>query len=117
MLRAQRNLEIRVRSSPEFTHAFALRIDRVDPTGPQSFQDLKIQPNHEYLAGLTEAFEGTLSVEAVIDGGVIANQTASLRLLSADQWEGLQDVPELLAAFVQPNHPFVGRLLTGLASS
>src|ERR1700733_11904735 len=54
------NLELRVRSSPAFTHPFVLRIDRIDPTGPQSFQDLRIQPNHEYLAGLTEAFEGTL---------------------------------------------------------
>lgn len=107
-----RNLELRVRSSPAFTQPFSLRLDRLDPTRPQPFQDLKIAPNHEHLAGLTEAFEGTLIVDVVADTLVLASESVSLRLLPADQWEGLQDLPELLAAHVQPNHPFVGQLLT-----
>jgi very-short-patch-repair endonuclease len=106
-----RQVELRVTSAPAFIYPFSLRIDRIDPTRPRTFQDLKIQANHEYLAGLTEAFEGSLQIEALIDGEAVASIRAELKLLPADQWEGLNDIPEILAAHVQPNHPVVGQIL------
>jgi very-short-patch-repair endonuclease len=107
-----RQVELRVTSAPAFVYPFSIRIDRIDPTGPRTFQNLQIQANHEFLAGLTEAFEGSLCIEALIDGAVVTTARAELRLLPADQWEGLNDIPEILAAHVQPNHPVVGQLLT-----
>ena len=106
-----RQVELRVSSAPAFIYPLSIHIDRIDPTGPRTFQDLKIQANHEFLAGLTEAFEGSLCIEALIDGAVVASTRAELRLLPADQWEGLNDIPEILAAHVQPNHPVVGQIL------
>ena len=109
-------VEVRISSAPGFIYPFSLRIDRLDPTGPRTFQDLKIQANHEYLAGLTEAFEGSLSIEALVNGELAATTRAELRLLPADQWEGLNDIPEILAAHIQPNHPVIGQILTHAGS-
>jgi hypothetical protein len=106
-----RQVELRVTSAPAFIYPLSVRIDRIDPTGPRTFQDLNIQANQEFLAGLTEAYVGSLCIEALIDGQVAATYRAELRLLPADQWEGLNDIPEILAAHVQPNHPVIGQLL------
>jgi hypothetical protein len=106
-----RQVELRVTSAPAFIYPMSVRIDRIDPTGPRTFQDLNIQANHEFLAGLTEAYVGSLCIEALIDGQVAATYRAELRLLPADQWEGLNDIPEILAAHIQPNHPVIGQLL------
>src|SRR5260221_10824561 len=106
-----RQLELRVTSAPAFIYPLSLRIERLDPTGPRSFQDLKVEANHEFLAGLTESFVGSLCIDALIDGEILATHRSEIRLLPADQWEGLNDIPEILAAHIQPNHPVVGQLL------
>jgi hypothetical protein len=105
-------LEIKLTSNPAFTHPAILRLDRLDPTGPRLLEAPKIHPNHSFLAGLTEAVEGHFIIEASAEGYATTSLSVPLRLLPAEQWEGLSDIPELLAAHVQPNHPVVGQILS-----
>ena len=42
---------------------------------------------------------------------LLASETADITVLAFDQWPGLQYTPELLAAFVMPNHPAVTSLI------
>ncbi len=112
-----RNLEIHVRTEPEFTLPFVLRIDRLDPEGPRRFSNLAIRPNHQFFAEITEAYEGTLYIEAVREQQRVAAISMPIRLLPPEQWEGLHDLPEMLAAYIQPNHPYIGKILSKAAQA
>jgi very-short-patch-repair endonuclease len=112
-----RNVEIHVRTEPAFTLPFVLRVDRLDPDGPRSFRNLDIRPNHQFLAEVTESFDGLLHIEAMVGQQRAATKSTTLKLLPPEQWEGLHDLPEMLAAYIQPNHPYVGHLLSRAAQS
>jgi very-short-patch-repair endonuclease len=105
-------LEFKISANPPFIYPVTIRLDRLDPTGPRTLDVSTLHPDHSFLAGLTEAMEGYLVIEASAQGCEKVTYTAPLRLLPADQWEGLSDIPELLTAHVQPNHPVVGQILS-----
>jgi very-short-patch-repair endonuclease len=109
---AATGLEFKVSANPPFIYPVTIRLDRLDPTGPRTLDVSALHPDHNFLAGLTETMEGCLVIEASAQGYETVTHTAPLRLLTADQWEGLNDIPELLAAHVQPNHPVVGQILS-----
>lgn len=57
-----------------------------------------------YLAQLTERLAGNLLVEVTAAGETIFKQSYPIDILAYDQWGGLNVYPEVLAAFVTPNH-------------
>jgi very-short-patch-repair endonuclease len=104
-------LELKITANPPFIHPVTIRLDKLDP-GMRPLEAPTIHPDYTFLAGLTEAVEGHLIIETSADGFSAVIHSAPLRLLPADQWEGLSDIPELLAAHVQPNHPVVAQILS-----
>ena len=45
-----------------------------------------------------------------IDGNIAFEQKYPINLMAFDQWTGSGILPELLAAFVTPNHPILSRI-------
>ena len=103
-----RNLTLTVSSSPEFLLEAKLHIDSLMPGGTLDASALKLSPSPSFLFSLTESVEGivrfTLTDEA---GEVLCALERPLTLLTRDEWPGSAAAPELLAAFVTPNHPVV----------
>jgi len=73
---------------------------------------LEIPLHWKELASLTEGVNGLLLAELEdAEGRVLLTQERQLRLLAFDQWQGTGMMPELLAAFVTPNHPRIAGVL------
>ncbi len=71
--------------------------------------DLPLDP--EYLGSLTEQERGEITVRLEKDGRELASFRGEVEVLSFDQWQGTGVYPELLAAFVTPNHPALAGIL------
>ncbi len=71
--------------------------------------DLRLEP--AALANQVERELGELRVEVRQGDEVIANHTQPLEVLAFNQWTGMGALPELLAAFITPNHPAIETLL------
>lgn len=77
---------------------------------------LDLKPDHAYFAALNEAEQGSIEVKVMASNGMVANRVNSIEILAHNEWGGTRGLPELLAAFVQPNSLVIDRLL-GMASN
>ncbi|MEM7263019.1 MAG: DUF4011 domain-containing protein, partial [Planctomycetota bacterium] len=59
-----------------------------------------------------EAADPGEAVAAAADQATLVRESFPIQLLAYDQWSGLRSLPEILAAFVLPNHPAVEGLLS-----
>jgi very-short-patch-repair endonuclease len=108
------HIEIAFESEPCFSHPCVFRIDRLDP-GERQFTDVRVLPAFDRIAGVSESHKATLTITARSGGQELCRSDQQIRVLPPEQWEGANDIPELLAAYIQPNHPYVGRILSNAA--
>jgi very-short-patch-repair endonuclease len=109
-----KELELSLESTPAFLKPKLWRVDAVGAGRRYHITDLDVQLDGVLLTRLTEAEKATVSI--VLRGrGEGAEELArlehSVELLPRNQWGGLSHLPDLVAAFVQPNDPAVERLL------
>lgn len=112
---ALRDLLVRITTEPAFAASWETRVTAINPgeTFNLGFVDLPL--SHDFLAGLTERVAGSLLVEVLQDNAVLSTSTQRIEVLAYDEWNGLQSIPEILAAFVTPNHPVVESVLSDTA--
>lgn len=70
--------------------------------------DLTLDP--EYLCALTEKVSGNLYVCLSQGDTALCAETLPITALAYDEWHGSASFPEMLAAFVTPNHPEIARI-------
>lgn len=110
-----RDLLVRITSEPAFAAPWESRISVINSgeTFNKGVVDLPL--SHDYLAGLTERVAGSLCVEVIQENAVLTSSTQRIDVLAFDEWNGLQSIPEILAAFVTPNHPAIESVLSDAA--
>lgn len=104
-----------LQSEPAF---FAPRTWHIDNIGGQQryhITQLDTALDGPMLGRLTEAERASVSIVASVGGQEIARKILSIELLARNQWGGIGLMPEMVAAFVQPNDPAVEHLLKGAA--
>lgn len=109
-----KELDLIVESTPAFLKPRVWRVDAVGAGQRYRITDLDIQLDGALLTRLTEAERA--SVSFILRGrgqdtGEIARLERVVELLPRNQWGGLSHLPDMIAAFVQPNEPAVERLL------
>ena len=106
-------LELSIESSPPFLKTKVWRLALLAKGQDFQIPDLDIQLDGALLTRLTEA--ETAAVTFVLrrreSQEELARSTNSIELLPRNQWGGLSHMPDLVAAFVQPNAPAIDRLL------
>jgi very-short-patch-repair endonuclease len=108
------DLEVLISSEPPFIKPRTWRIDSIGSGKRCSIQDLDIKLEGGLLSRLTEAEPSivTVSVHPLKDPGCeIARVTVTVELLPRNQWGGLNHIPDMVAAFVQPNEPAIDRVI------
>ena len=105
------NLSVHIYSDPAFLKDREWNIDRLDPDSHFHLTDLKIGVSRSFLDGLTEAVRGTISVALQQGNEVLASVSTDVEVLARDEWGGCNDLPEIIAAFIQPNDPAVATIL------
>ena len=94
-------------------------VERMEPGHPLAIEQPSVRLDPAYLAGVEEEIGAEIVVE--VSAGDVPVQTAGqpIRVLAARQWTLDPQAPvlslELLAAFVQPNHPALPPLISEAA--
>ncbi len=108
-------LDLQVESIPPFLKPKHWRIDALAAGGQCRITDLDVQLDGALLTRLTEAEKATVTLSLRRrDAGPdeLARLERVVELLPRNQWGGISHhLPDMVAAFVQPNEPVVERLL------
>lgn len=103
--------ELRITAAPAFILPFACHLDALPAGRTITLTEPKLLVNGEYLAGMTEKVTGILDVGLYSGETLLASDHVETTLLAFDEWQGLGFYPELLAAFITPNHPELAGLV------
>lgn len=106
---------VRIEVEPDFASTWEGRVTSLEPGASYGFDHVPLQLSPKFLAELTERVAGTLTVSISASGQELKQETARIDVLAYDEWSGLRSLPEVLAAFVTPNHPVVEGILAEAA--
>ena len=104
-----------VRAAPPIIREKTWTIDRVAPGSQVSVGDISTPLDIERLEGLDEAEIGELEFRMEAQGLQTIVEKRRIELLAHDEWGGVRDMAQILAAFVSPNDPAVARVLKDAA--
>ena len=103
-------LRLTVESTPAMLLPFSQPIEQIPPQSEFTLQGLDVKADPAYLAGLTERVEGRVTIRLEDADGTLAEYSADATALAFDEWQGTAFYPELICAFITPNHPEVAKL-------
>ncbi len=109
------NIELQLSSTPELCIPLKKEIDYIPANSTYNVKDLHLMLNGDFLAGLTEKLTGLLRMSIFRDGLELYSDVLEMTALAFDEWHGSAYLPELLAAFVTPNHPEVAKIVAEAA--
>ncbi|GFO82903.1 MAG: DNA helicase [Methyloceanibacter sp.] len=113
---AVENLHVRLTSEPEIFPAWETSVAAVPPSGTYSLGPIDLRLSANLLMGLTERVSASIRAEIRIDNEIVGSRVRPIAMLAFDEWNGLAySMPELLAAFVLPNHSCVELILSDAA--
>ena len=104
------NVRLSIDFDPAFSAGYESIISEL-PKGKTVLDNIKIFPSSTFLANLTEQIEGTMTLSLESADAETTGEKYPVTLLPYDFWEGVNDAPELLAAYVLPNHPSIRPVL------
>ena len=105
------NVDIEITSSPEFVLPFTRHIDHLPANKTITISRPKLILNGEYLASITEKVMGVLHIALKSEEKTLVSDNVETTVLAFDEWHGVSLYPELLSAFVTPNHPELAKII------
>lgn len=105
------NVTLGLSATPAILRDKTWRIDRIAAGAGIDLGDLETPLDTAILGGLDEAEIGQINFQISIDGQVTDQTRHRIELLARDEWGGLAEMENILAAFVSPNQSAVARLL------
>lgn len=104
-------VRVTMRAIPPVIRQRSWFLDRIASGSDHEVSDTGVELDIERLAGLNEAEVGELELRVDGEGIEPVVERRRIDLLARDEWGGVSDMPQLLAAFVSPNEPAVAKLL------
>ncbi len=101
------DLTLRICSDPPILKPFERSIRAIPAGETYLLRDAALQPDGAFLASLTERLNGELHVSLSCGEEELASLDREITALAFDEWHGSTVFPELLTAFVLPNHPAI----------
>ena len=109
------DIRITLRAAPPIIREKTWTIDRVVPGSHLSVRDISTPLDIERLEGLDEAEIGELEFRMEAQGLQTIVEKRRIELLARDEWGGVHEMAQILAAFVSPNDPAIARVLKDAA--
>lgn len=110
------DLLVRITSDPEFCIPWESRIASLEAHQEYRLKDVDLKLSSTFLAGLRERTAGHIQIDVSADGRRLSSTKHRINLFAYDEWPGTRSIPEMLAAFVMPNHPSVEPILKDATS-
>lgn len=104
-------LELVLTSSPGFLIERTWFIDKLAADAQMILEDIRVELNAEFLRAIHESLLGEITFTLKAGTEVLDTKTEKVELLAKDEWVGTRILPEILAAFVQPNDAAVQGIL------
>lgn len=109
---------LRLDLQPSFAQAIEWPFDAIAPGSSISPSDLEVKLDSAFFDALNEAERGQLKVVAEFEGDrAPMSFEAPVELLARDEWGGIHEMGQLLAAFVQPNDARVAAILRAASNA
>lgn len=110
------NLSIEIIAEPEFSLSWASKVESIAAGDVFEFSTINLKLSPKYLTEITERITGhfTLSVKAAEE--IIYKETHQISIVPFEHWAGIGTLPEMLTAFITPNHPEVSRIIKRASS-
>ena len=105
------DVELQITATPAFSLPFVHHIKYMPAKRSVTLSETKLLLNGDYLAGMTEKVTGILSIRLSSEGTVLASDNVETTILAFDEWHGMGLYPEMLAAFITPNHPVLAKII------
>ncbi len=105
------NIELQIHSVPAFLHAYVQHMDCLPAHQSVELVSPGVKLDPEFLSAVTERVSGTVEITLRHGGETLAAHTGETAVLPFDYWHGTSCYPELLAAYVMPNHPQIAQII------
>lgn len=99
-----KDLRIQIITEPTFGSVSTVIVDAIPANDSVTVQSFDLVLSANFFAQLTERLSGSLKVEIISEEETLFSQIYPIDILAYDQWAGINVFPEMLAAFVTPNH-------------
>lgn len=105
------HITVAITTEPSFAHPWEYILERIPAGSTCDLGAVDIPLSHDFLAQQAEAVRGSICVAVRRGGELLSEHRTPIDVLAYDEWNGRRAIPEILAAFVLPNHPNVEDLL------
>lgn len=111
-----RDIHVQITTEPAFGSAVPVVVEEIPALGSVCLQAFNLTLSANYFTQLTERLSGSLKVDISSEGEQIFSRNYPIDILAYDQWSGLNVLPEMLAAFITPNHSAILPIIKRAAS-
>jgi very-short-patch-repair endonuclease len=105
-------LTVEIETEPQFAQPWTTSLDKLDAGETRAISPIDLRLSSSFLWQVSERLVGSVVVQVSRNGEVLVRHSAAIEVLAHDEWPGLGVLPEILAAFVLPNHPAVEQVLS-----
>lgn len=105
------NITLHISPEPEFAIVWTKKIDLLPKDELLDLGAIDIRTITKYLAELTERIAGSFTLTIKNETETLFDEVYPINVLAYDQWNGITVLPEMLAAFVTPNHPEIAKVI------
>ena len=102
-----RDVKILLSAEPEFGTVYPVVMDVIPGKETVYVDSVMMVLSVGYFAQLTERFSGHITIEVFLKTESVYKQNYPVDILAYDQWSGISVLPEMLSAFITPNHPVI----------
>jgi hypothetical protein len=106
-----RDLKLVLTSSPGFLIERTWFIDKLAADTQVILEDIRVELKSDFLRAIHESLHGEMTFTLKSGEEILDVETKKVELLAKDEWVGTRILPEILAAFVQPNDSAVQAIL------
>ena len=111
-----KDIQVVITTEPTFGNAAPMAVEQIPANDSIRLSSFNLTLSANYFTQLTERLSGNLKIEITAEAEPIFCQTYPIDILAYDQWGGLNVLPEMLAAFITPNHTAISPIIKKAAS-
>ena len=111
-----KDIQVQITTEPTFGNAAPIAVAQIPPNESICLSSFNLTLSANYFTQLTERLSGNLKIEITSEVESVFCQTYPIDILAYDQWGGLNVLPEMLAAFITPNHTAIVPIIKRAAS-
>lgn len=105
------DLELTMKFEPGLVGSKHWRLSSIGPQQEHRLKELDLQFDGKKLKNLNESMVVCIQFALSSKGEVLFETEERVRFLANNEWGGLNEIPELISAFIQPNDQAVARII------